>query len=55
LQNVAEVVAHLQVEANTFHAATPSAQKHINKYFHLMKMGNVDRLKPYDCQIIRKS
>lgn len=55
LQNAAKVVAHLQAEVNKFHVATPSTRKHINKYFHLVKMGDVDRLKPFNCQTIHKS
>ncbi len=55
LQNAIEIVLHLQAKANKFHATAPSSRRHINKYFHLVKVGNMDMSKPYDCQIMQKS
>jgi hypothetical protein len=31
LQNAIKIVMHLLVEANKFHATTPSSRRHINK------------------------
>jgi hypothetical protein len=55
LQIAIKIVVHLQAKTNQFHATTPSSRRHINKDFHLVKLGDVDRSKPYDCQIMHKS
>jgi hypothetical protein len=55
LQNAIKIVVHLQAKANKFHATVPSSRKHINKYFHLVKVGHMDKSKPYNCQIVHKS
>jgi hypothetical protein len=55
LQNATEIAAHLQAKANKFHAIAPLSIRHINKYFHLVKVGDVDMSKPYDYQTMHKS
>jgi len=55
LQNAREIAAHLQTKANKVHVIAPSSRVHINKYFHLVKVGDVDKSKPYDYQTMHKS
>jgi hypothetical protein len=54
LQNAIEIVVQLQAKVNKFHAITPSSRRHINKYFHLVKVGDVDMSKPYDFKLCTK-
>jgi len=42
IQNVAKIVAFLKAESNKYHVAHPRARCHVNKYFHLVKVGDVD-------------
>jgi hypothetical protein len=42
IQNVVEVVAILEAKSNKYHVAHPKTMNHINKYFHLIKVGDVD-------------
>jgi hypothetical protein len=55
IQNVAKVVAYLKFEANKFHVAHPHIQQRINKFFYEMRMGNIDRSRNYECEIIKGS
>jgi hypothetical protein len=39
----------MRFEANTYHAAHQKARQHINKFFHEIKVGNIDRTKQLEC------
>jgi hypothetical protein len=54
LQNVTKIVTHLQEKVNKLYATNRLARGH-NKYFHLVKVGDVDGSRPFDCQTMRKS
>jgi hypothetical protein len=49
IQNVAKVVAFLIFEANKYHATYPNVRQHINKFFHEVKVGDIDKTRPWDC------
>jgi hypothetical protein len=48
-------VAFLKFEANKYHAAHPSAQQHINKFFHEVKVGDINRNKSFECEIMKSN
>ncbi len=52
IQDVAKVMAYLKFEANKFHVAHPHAQQHINKFFYKVKVGDIDRSRTYECEIV---
>lgn len=55
IQNVVEVVAILEVESNKYHVAHPETMNHINKSFHLIKVGDVDQSKTFECETMKGS
>jgi hypothetical protein len=48
------MVTFLRVESNEHHD-TYLGVKHINKYFHQVKINNVNSFKPFDCEIMKGS
>jgi hypothetical protein len=52
IQNVVEMVVYLKVKSNKYHAASSKVERHINKYFHEMKVGDVDRSSPFEFEIV---
>ncbi len=55
IQNAIEVVAVLKVESNKYHVAHPRTRHHVNKYFHLVKAGDVDQLKNFEYETVKGS
>lgn len=54
IQNDVEVVAYIKVESNNYHVFS-KVRHHINEYFHEVKVGDVDRSKPFECEIVHGS
>jgi hypothetical protein len=55
IKNVANVVAYLQVESNKYHVASSNVKKHTNKFFHEVKVGDVNRSRPCECETMHGS
>ncbi len=55
IQNVAKMVAYLKIESKEYHATSSKVGQHINKYFHEMKVGDVDRSSPFEYEIVHGS
>jgi len=55
IQNAAEVVAFLKSKAKVYHVAHPNARQHINKFFHEVDVGNIDRNKKFECETMKGS
>jgi hypothetical protein len=55
IQNVTEFVAFLKVESNKYHVTHLRAKQHMNKYFHEVKVSDVNRSRPFDCEIVKGS
>jgi hypothetical protein len=55
IQNVVEVVAFLKSKANKYHVAHLNVGQHINKFFHEVKVGNIDRNKSFECETMKGS
>jgi len=51
IQNVAKFVAFLKVESNKYHVTHFKANQHMNKYFHEVKVSDVNRSRPFDCEL----
>jgi hypothetical protein len=49
------MVAYLKAKSNKFHVASSKVECHINKYFHEMKVGDVDRSSPFEFEIVHGS
>jgi hypothetical protein len=54
IQNAIEVVAYLKFEANKYHVAHLNALRHINNFFHEVKVGDIDR-RTYECETVKGS
>jgi hypothetical protein len=55
IQNVVEVVAFLKFEANKYHVAHLNVRQHINKFFHEVKVGDINRNKSFECETAKGS
>jgi hypothetical protein len=55
IQNVVEMVAYLKIESNKYHVASSKVKRHINKYFHEVKVGDVDRSDPFESETMHGS
>jgi len=49
------MVAYLKVESNKYHATSSKVRQHISKYFHEMKVGDVDRSSPFEYEMMHGS
>jgi hypothetical protein len=49
------MVAYLKVESNKYHDASSKVRRHINKYFHEVKVGDVDRSNPFESETMHGS
>jgi hypothetical protein len=52
IHNTFKVLAFLKFEANKYHATYPNVRHHINKFFHVVKVGDIHRTRPWDCSIV---
>ncbi len=50
LQNAANVVAFYEQKQSEQHVAYPNVKKDVIRYFHLMKLEDVDRTTSWDCK-----
>jgi len=55
IQNVAKMVAYLKAKSNKYHVASSKVKWHINKYFHEMKVEDVDKSSPFEFEIVHGS
>jgi hypothetical protein len=46
-------MAFLKFETNKYHVAHPNAQQHINKFFHEVKVADIDRSKSFECETMK--
>jgi hypothetical protein len=53
IQNVVKVVAYLKFEANKFHVSHPHVRQHINKFFHEVKVEDINRSRTYECETMK--
>jgi hypothetical protein len=49
------VVTYLRLETNKYHVAHPKAKQHISKFFHYIKVENIDKSRHLDCLIVKES
>ncbi len=49
------MVAYLKAKSNKYHVASSKVGQHINKYFHEMKVGDVDTSSPFEYEIVHGS
>ncbi len=45
----------MEIKSNKYHVAHPKTKNHINKYFHLVKFGDVDWFKTFECETMKGS
>ncbi len=45
----------MEIESNKYHVAHLKTKHHINKYFHLVKVGDVDWFKTFECETMKES
>jgi hypothetical protein len=55
IQNAVEVLAFLKFEANKYHVMYPNVRQQVHKFFHEVKVGDVNRLRPWDCSTVKGS
>ncbi len=46
-------MAFLKAKSNKYHIMHLRARCHVNKYFHLVKVGDVDRSKNFECETMK--
>ncbi len=46
-------MAFLKSKTNKYHATHPNVQQHINKFFHEVKVGDIDRSKNFECETMK--
>jgi hypothetical protein len=49
------MVAYLKAKSNKYHVASSKVGQHINKYFHEMKVGDMDKSSPFEYEIMHGS
>ncbi len=48
-------MAFLKFKANKYHVAHPNVRQHINKFFHELRVGDIDKSKNFECEIVKGS
>lgn len=49
------MVTYVRLEASKYHVVHPKAKQHINKFYHEIKVGNIDRSRHLDCLIVKEN